>query len=90
MLGKVLAWIHSTGHNTGAFNCCRSWLGPLYFLNAVETSILAKQSAQAPSNLEAVAWAKNGCKALKSAPASSPASPLTQRAIGDVDSDRAL
>lgn len=69
----------STGHNTGAFNCCKSWLGLLYFLNAIETNVLAEEPAQAPPNSEAVIWAKYCCEALNSAPASNLASPLTQR-----------
>lgn len=69
----------STGHNTGTFNCCRSWLGLLYFLNAVETNVLAEEPAQAPPNSEAVTWAKCCCEAPNSAPASNLASPLTQR-----------
>lgn len=54
----------STGHNIGDFNCCRSWLGVLFFLNTAETNILAKESTQAPTNLEAARRAKYCCGAL--------------------------
>lgn len=80
----------STGHNTGDFNCCRSWLGVLCFLNSVETNILAKESAQAPPDSEAGTGAKYCCEALTIAPASSLALPLRQKAGGAIGSDHAL
>lgn len=76
--------VDSTGHNTGDFNC-RSWLGVPYFLNTIETNILAKESVQAPSKFEAVTWAKYCCEALNNVPASSLALPLMREAVHDID-----
>lgn len=82
--------VDSTGHNAGDFNCCRSWLGVLYFLNTVETNIPAKESAPAPTNSEAVTWAKYCSEALSSAAASSLALSLTQTAVGNISLDHVL
>lgn len=62
-LGRSFS-VDSTGHSTGDFNCYRSWLGVLYFLNAAETNILAKESTQVPTNLEATRGAKCLCGVL--------------------------
>lgn len=74
-LGRSFS-VDSTGHNTGGFNCCRSWLGVLFFLNAAETNILAKESTQAPTNLEAARRAKHCCGALRNPAAFSLAVPF--------------